>query len=265
MTDRSFEKDLYLLFNLAFDNLEKTDLRAAPNDNEIAELENFLREQEHAEQIAVIHTRSKEYPRAILYRKIVKGNAVMFAFWKRRTIYEGIVVSLDGSSRLNEFLWVQDKKTGKSIAALRPKAAATKLRQSQMKRVGVMSALVEPLNRSEYYDKFGSDILKKLGNEKESILASLKERNLVPKDAVDPATIEDADDEGEIAADGLLGTEVAHSEFVAAVNPVSGSVISGTQKVEDLNTKLMQEFRQDAIEAEREERLERKKQEGANP
>ena len=186
--DQHFEDDLYLLFNMAYDGLEKMELSKPSGDEDVAELEDYLKELDEKPQIAVIQTRNKLYTKSILLRKIVNGKAVLFIFWKRGTVFEGMVASLDGNSVLNEFIWLQDAQTGKYKATLKPKSTGSMKadRQAMMVRAAISSVLIEPLNSSRYKEKFGGDILKKLSVERFDVLKDLKKRGLIPEDAEDP-------------------------------------------------------------------------------
>jgi hypothetical protein len=255
-----FEKDLYLLFNMAFDGLDKHDLSKTESEGDLADVANYIRETEQKPQVAIINTRSKDYPKALLFRKIVDGKAVVLAFWKRGIICEGMAASITGVSQLNEFMWVQDAKTGKFNATLKPKldAVTNKSRQTKMKHAAVSSALVEPLNKKEYQHLFGGDILKKLETERGVVLNGMKERGLVPQDAIDP--IHQKKDE-EISAHSMLKTQTEpHTveKFVAIQRDgVIKSTVQTVAEGEDLQSQLMKEFMREARQAEKDDEKEK--------
>jgi hypothetical protein len=256
-----FENDMFLLFNMAFDGLEKTDLTSAENEAGLEDIAKYLRENENKPQVTIINTRNRDFPKAMLFRKLVNGSVVIFAFWKRGIICEGMAASLSGVSPLNEFMWVQDAKTGKFIAKLKPKidAFTNKARQMKMKHAAIVSVLVEPLNRREYRDIFGGDILKKLEDERADVLDNLKTRGLVSADAIDPAN---QVKKTEISADIMLASEEKrHIDRFVAIQK-DGAFISATHVLtegEDLQSQLMREFLREAELAEREEERQRQK------
>jgi len=249
---QDMEKDVYLLFNLAFDGLDKTDLSNSKEDEDLADIQSYILSQEEKPQVAVIHTRNKLYPKALLFRKMVKGKAVLFAFWKRGSVCEGMAASLDGVSVLNEFIWVQDAATGKFKATLKPKIDVTqkKERQAMLTRVAVSSVVVEPLNRSEYKEKFNGDILKKLQFERMHLLDSMKKRNLIPADAPDP--IHQA--ETPVSAGRMMTSPVEkRSEFVAVQKDGAMTFTTQTVDGEGMANKLARELEREARLADREE------------
>jgi hypothetical protein len=185
----NMEGDLFLLFNLAFDGLDKQDLARATKEADLEDIKPYIPERgDEPSQVALINTRNKLYPKALLIRKVVDGKAVVFAFWKRGSVCEGMAVSLDGASPLNEFIWIQDAATGKFKASLRPRVDANqkKERQAMMTRAAVSTVVVDSLNRAEYRSQFGGDILQKLKQERGKLMESMKKRGLIPKTAQDP-------------------------------------------------------------------------------
>jgi hypothetical protein len=247
----NIENDLYMLFNFAFDGLDKQELKKPQDDSELDEINGYLLDDDEKAQVAIINTRSKLYPKALLYRKIVDGKAVLFAFWKRGTVCEAMVASLEGASVLNEFIWVQDA-SGKFKPTLKPKldSGKSKERQAMMTRAAISTVLVESLNRQEYNDKFGGDIVKKLNKERNNMLHSLKERGLVPQDAVDPLT---GRRHSVSASKSVEKTPESHDEFVAIQK--DGKIIFTSQVVsgDDIQTQLAKALEREAMLADREE------------
>jgi hypothetical protein len=252
MMDTDFENDLFLLFNLAYEGLDKTDLSTAAIESDLEDLQVYLRENEDKPQVVIINTRDKLYPKALLFRKVIDGKAIIFAFWKRGSVCEGIAASIDGVSPLNEFVWLQDAKTGKFKAALKPKLDSnqSKERQALITRAAVSTVLIDPLNRREHGHIFGGDILRKLSAERLHMMENMKKRGLIPTGATDPVLRTPAP----VSAASRKTTETAvdrHSGFVAVQK--DGSITFTTQTSEDLGQKLTRELEREARLADREE------------
>jgi hypothetical protein len=258
---KDFDKDIFLLFNMVFDELDKIDLKSGGKDSDLEDVVSYLRDYEDKPKIAIINTNNKEYQKSLLFRKMVDGKAVIFAFWKRGMVCEGMVASSDGVSVLNEFMWVQDHKTGKFKASLQPKKniGTKKERQAQITRVGIVSALIEPLNRTGYREKFGGDVLKKLETQRQEILQGLKDRSLVPTDFSDPIERKET---VEISAKAMLNEkDEKHSTFVGVQK--DGRIVPRTLTVsdsEDLNKKLLESFEREARLADIQEERDKKKE-----
>jgi hypothetical protein len=251
---RDFDNDMYMLFNLAFEGLDKTDLNRAENDTDLEDIETYLRSHEEKPRVAIIKTRNREYPKALLYRKIVDGKAVMFAFWKRGSICEGMAASLEGVSEVNEFIWVLKENSKTYIPAFKPKAdKAKKARRDMLKRVAVISTVVEPLNKKEYREIFGGDIMKTLDMERAGLLDKMKENGFAPKDAIDP--VMRRGDFANISVKAEMEKEhEKHAELV--VVQVGGALslhTNITSDEHDSGKKLVQQLQKEAIQAERDE------------
>jgi hypothetical protein len=257
---QDFENDLFLLFNLAFDGLEKSDLKSVAGEADLKEAAAYIRTQTtDAPQVAVIQTRDKTYQRALLFRKKVKDSVVIFAFWKRGSICEGMAVSLDNVSPVNEFVWTQNAGTETYGVALRPKTGVSKLRQSQIKQAAVVSAVVDPLNKGAYRNIFGGDILRKLEDERVNVLENLKARGLVPTSAIDPAE-RVVESTPAPAGEGALQDSDMRTDFVA-VRREDGAVVGSTQVTDNqggMENQLLKELEKESRQAEREEERQHK-------
>jgi hypothetical protein len=251
-----FDNDLYLLFNMAFEGLDKADLSPTPSGNNLEDIAHYFKKNGDKPQVALINTRSKIYPKALLLRKIVDGKAVLFAFWKRGSVCEGMVVSLDGVSVLNEFIWVRDAKTGKFKATLKPKLDNNqkKERQAMITRAAVSTVVVESLNRAEYRAKFGGDILKKLQKERITLLDDMKKRGLVPKDANDPGTRKTAPiSAASMLAKSMSASDEKQSGFIAVQKDGVMTFTTQVTDAERMGSKLARELEREAMLADREE------------
>jgi hypothetical protein len=276
---QNIEDDLYLLFNLAFEGLDKTNLTEAAKEANLEEISGYLSEPAEKTQVAVINTRNQMYPRALLIRKMVDGKAVVFAFWRRGSVCEGMAVSLEGASPLNEFIWIQEAGTGKFKATLRPKIDVNqrKERQVLITRAAISTVVVDSLNRAEYKSKFGGNILQKLKTERGKLMENMKKSGLIPKNAADPlmrgimsAAKGDKIGNLNIGKDGKIGlapttlersADDKRSEFIATQQKGGGISAAVTHSYhsdhsESMADKLMKELEREALLADRKEEQE---------
>jgi hypothetical protein len=113
-----------------------------------------------------------------------------------------------------------------------------------MQRAAVVSTVVEPLNRREYNAAFGGDILKKLTDKRGEIMNDMKERGLIPQNAVDPAM---QLKEVNVSFKKTEDEPQKHSEFIIVQSGGDQSAgVQVTSGEKDLGGKLMRELERES-------------------